>query len=51
MPLILPEKEQRRGWLRDESAARRILERPPKLRLWAEADEPEQLDLFAAMEM
>ena len=51
MPLILPEREQRRSWLREESAARRMLEAPPKLRLWAEADEPEQLDLFAVMEM
>ena len=51
MPLILPDRASRRAWLRDERAAREILHTPPEVNCAVEADEPEQLDMFALLDM
>lgn len=50
MPLLLPDRNSRRQWLRDEGFARRVLENPPGMHLSVLADEPEQLDLFSLIE-
>lgn len=46
MPLILPDRASCLAWLRDEVAARRMLNDPPEVRCGVQADEPEQLDMF-----
>lgn len=50
MPLILPDRQTRRQWLEDETFARLLLQNPPDVSCSAQADEPEQLDLFALLE-
>lgn len=49
MPLILPDRQMRRQWLEDETFARLLLQNPPEVPCSVQADEPEQLDLFAAL--
>ena len=49
MPLILPDRQMRRRWLEDETFARLLLQNPPEVPCSVQADEPEQLDLFAAL--
>lgn len=51
MPLILSDRDSRRAWMRDEAAARAILHAPPEVSCLVEADEPEQLDMFALLDM
>ncbi|MDO4355109.1 MAG: SOS response-associated peptidase family protein [Clostridia bacterium] len=50
MPLILPDRLTRRRWLEDETFARLLLKNPPDPPCSVEADEPEQLDLFAQLD-
>lgn len=50
MPLLLPDRESRRGWLRDGAYARQLLRTPPQALLKIVADEPEQTDLFSLID-
>ena len=51
MPMILPDRESRRAWMLDEAAARELLQSPPEVLCRVQADEPEQMDMFALMNL
>jgi len=51
MPMILPDKADRRAWMNDEQAARAMLKQPPEVNCRVQADEPEQMDMFALFDM